>query len=144
MNILFCLTPKNDVAYVYDTDTLRQSIEKMEHRQFSAIPVIRQSTGQYLGTLTEGDLLRFIKDRYDLSLKEAEDVPMLSIRRKRDYMPVRIDADIEDLISSAKTQNFVPVVDDGGAFIGIVTRKDVMQFLTESYEKMKASVGKEV
>lgn len=28
MNILFFLTPKSEAAYVYDSDTLRQALEK--------------------------------------------------------------------------------------------------------------------
>ena len=31
MNILFFLTPKEDVAHVEETDTMRQVLEKMEH-----------------------------------------------------------------------------------------------------------------
>ena len=32
MNILFFLTPKSDVAYISEDDTLRQALEKMEVR----------------------------------------------------------------------------------------------------------------
>jgi CBS domain-containing protein len=56
MNIIFLLTPKTDVAYVYDKDTLRQVLEKMAHHRYTAIPIINQE-GEYVGTLTEGDLL---------------------------------------------------------------------------------------
>ena len=38
MNILFFLTPKDEVATVEETDTLRQVLEKMEHHGYSAIP----------------------------------------------------------------------------------------------------------
>ena len=31
MNILFFLTPKNEVAYVDEDDSLRQVLEKMEY-----------------------------------------------------------------------------------------------------------------
>ena len=40
MNILFFLTPKKDVAYVFDDDTLRQVIEKMEYHKYSCIPML--------------------------------------------------------------------------------------------------------
>lgn len=30
MNILFFLTPKKEIAYIYDDDSLRQALEKME------------------------------------------------------------------------------------------------------------------
>lgn len=46
-----------------------------------------------------------------------------------DHNPaVNINASIEDLLLMAMNQNFVPVVDDIGSFIGIVTRRDIMQF----------------
>ncbi len=131
MNILFFLTPKNEVAYIYDDDTLRQTLEKMEHHRYTAIPVIDHVNGKYIGTITEGDLLWDVKERYDLTLKKAEDIPILSIKRKRDNEPVEADADIEDLISKVMNQNFVPVIDDKRCFIGIITRKDVIQYLTE-------------
>ena len=40
MNILFFLTPKSEVAYLYDTDSLAQALEKMESHRYSAIPII--------------------------------------------------------------------------------------------------------
>ena len=56
MNILFFLTPKSDVAFLYDDETLRQALEKMEYHKYSAVPVISRS-GKYIGTITEGDML---------------------------------------------------------------------------------------
>lgn len=38
MNILFFLTPKEDVAHVDEDDTMRQVLEKMEHHGYTAIP----------------------------------------------------------------------------------------------------------
>ena len=43
MNILFFLTPKSDVAFLYDDETLRQALEKMEYYKYSAVPVFRRS-----------------------------------------------------------------------------------------------------
>ena len=56
MNILFFLTPKSDVAFIYDNESLRQALEKMEYHKFSAIPMINRQ-GKYIGTITEGDML---------------------------------------------------------------------------------------
>lgn len=75
MNILFFLTPKEEVAFIYDDFTLRQVLEKMEYHRYSAIPVIKRS-GEYVGTLTEGDLLWGIKNKYSLDLKKAENIPI--------------------------------------------------------------------
>ena len=38
MNILFFLTPKEEVAHVEEDDTLRQVVEKLEYHGYSAIP----------------------------------------------------------------------------------------------------------
>ena len=70
MNILFFLTPKSDVAYIYDTFSLRQVLEKMEYHRYSCIPIIGEN-GKYVGTITEGDLLWGLKSRGDLNLKAA-------------------------------------------------------------------------
>ena len=61
MNVLFFITPKSEVAYLYEDYSLRQALEKMEHYRYSAIPIIDRN-GCYVGTMTEGDFLWYIKD----------------------------------------------------------------------------------
>ncbi len=128
MNILFFLTPKSEVAYINDDDTLRQALEKMEVHRYSAIPIVTRQ-GKYAGTLTEGDLLWGIKNKFDLSLKDAEKIRIMEIPRRSDNRPVLADADMEDLLDKVLNQNFVPVLDDQKNFIGIITRKDVIRYL---------------
>ena len=130
MNVLRFLTPKSNVAYIYDDFTLRQTLEKMEFHRYSAIPIINRA-GEYVGTLTEGDLLWAIKNQYSLNLKEAENVPITQVPRRMDNEPVTADTSMEELISVALNQNFVPVIDDRGVFIGIVTRKEIMRYFQE-------------
>ncbi|MCD8084636.1 MAG: CBS domain-containing protein [Clostridiales bacterium] len=127
MNIMFFLTPKSEVAHIYEDDSLRQALEKMENHRYSAVPLLTRHGG-YVGTITEGDLLWGIKNQYDLNLKEAQYIPITSIRRRIDYLPVNAKCNMEDLIERALNQNFVPVVDDRGLFIGIVTRKDIIRY----------------
>ncbi len=137
MNILFYLTPKCDCAYIDTADTLRQAMEKMEYHRYSAIPILDEN-GSYAGVLTEGDLLWSIKNKYDLDLRKAEDVPITEVDRRRDYTPVSIRSSMEDLINVALGQNFVPVVDDADKFIGIVTRKDIIKYFSEKLSKSEA------
>lgn len=133
MNILFFLKPKNEVAFIYDHDTLRQTLEKMEYHKYSALPMINRS-GKYIGTITEGDLLWGIKNQFNLNLKESEEVPITAIRRRSDNRPVKADTTMEDLVDKALNQNFVPVIDDQKNFIGIITRKDIIKYF---YDKVK-------
>ena len=131
MNILFFLTPKVNVAYVYSSDTVTAAIEKMLQYRFTTVPVINENTGRYEGTLANDDLLCELYAHPSLTIDTAVDKPLRSISRRRDYGAVRADADIEDLLDTITIQNFVPVVDDTGAFIGIITRRDVMRYLRE-------------
>lgn len=131
MNILFFLKPKNDVEYIYDDESLRQVIEKMEYHQYNAIPLISRQYGTYLGTITTRDILWYIKEQYNLSVKAAEEISIMHIVRYRDNEPVDADADMEDLIGKIANQNFVPVIDDSHIFIGIITRKEVINYLTQ-------------
>ena len=139
MNILFFLTPKEDVAHVEETDTMRQVLEKMEHHGYTAIPLLGVE-GKYIGTITEGDLLWFLKDRNFPDLKLLEDMPITSIERRRDNKAVKIDESMENLFDKVMNQNFVPVIDDQDHFIGIVTRKEIIKYCYKELKKyIKAS-----
>lgn len=134
MNVLFFLTPKSEVAYIYDDYTMRQTLEKMEYHRYSSIPIINKK-GEYVGTMTEGDLLWSIKNDFDLNLKSLEDICISSVRRKMDNKPISVNANIEDLVSKSMNQNFVPVIDDQNIFIGIIKRRDIIDYC---YNKIKA------
>ncbi|HBF3910667.1 TPA: CBS domain-containing protein [Clostridioides difficile] len=130
MNILFFLTPKSEVAYIYEDYTIRQALEKMEYHKYSAIPIISKD-GKYVGTITEGDFLWTLKNDLNLDLKGLEDVPVTDINRKMDNSSVSINADIEDLVIKSLNQNFIPVIDDQDTFIGIIKRRDVIGYCYE-------------
>ena len=134
MNILFFLTPKSEVAYINEDDTIRQALEKMEYHKYSAVPIISR-TGRYVGTLTEGDLLWGIKNQFNLDLKGAEKIPVTAVRRRVDNRPVTAGEDMEDLIMKAMNQNFIPVLDDKKSFIGIITRKDIIRYFYDQLQK---------
>ena len=135
MNIAFFLKPKISVAFLYNDYTVRQSLEKMRHYGYSAIPVINRD-GKYAGTVCEGDFLWFIKDCFinneDVNLKTLEETPLSKLLKANMYKPMKVTADVNELISLATNQNFVPVVDDLGSFIGIVTRRDIIKHLAEN------------
>ena len=134
MNILFFLTPKSEVAYIHDDESLRQVLEKMEYHKYSAVPIISRQ-GTYVGTITEGDLLWYIKNQLDLNLQEARRILIPNVPRRSDNTPVSIDSNMEDLLDKAMKQNFVPVLDDKKSFIGIVTRKDIMKYFADKMKK---------
>lgn len=135
MNIMFFLKPKSEVAHIYDDDTVRQVLERMEYHRYSCIPMLNRQ-GKYVGSITEGDLLWWLKGNHNLNLKLAGMVSIQEVVRRLDYKPVRAEAKMEDLMEKAMEQNFVPVVDDQGNFSGIITRKDIIGYF---YDKLVVS-----
>ena len=129
-NILFFLLPKAMCTYLYDDYTIRQALEKMESAGYAALPILNRR-GEYRGSISEGDLLWALKNICYMDMRQAEAHRIMEITRRKDHLPVRVTTDMHDLVERASTQNFVPVVDDKDAFIGIVTRSSIIRYCCE-------------
>ena len=136
MNILRFILPKSSVEYIYTTSTVRQALEKMRYHHYVAIPVLDED-GIYVGTLRNDDLFRYFLDNGRFDYKAAERDSIMKILDKEYSKPLYHNASVNELIENVKEHNFVPVVDDRGCFIGIVLRRDILNFLLEHYEKRK-------
>ena len=124
MNVSFFLKPKAEVVYVYDTDTVSCALKRMAD--------ITQK-GRYVGTITEGDFLRLLLEH---PLEQTENMPLSEVNRRVHHRSCAIDAHMEDLVELVSDQNFVPVMDGRGTLCGIVTRRDVIRQLSESYKQV--------
>lgn len=131
MNVISLLTPKAQVAFVYEDVTIRQGLEKLRVHGYTAIPVLSRE-GRYVGTVSEGDFLWSILGRKDNSLSAQERLPLASLLRPGFNPAVRVDVTLEELLERAMQQSFIPVVDDRGAFAGIVTRQNIIRKLMAS------------
>lgn len=134
MNILRFIIPKSSVEYIYTTSTVRQALEKMKYHHYVAIPVLDEE-GLYVGTLRNDDLFKYFLDNGSFDYKAAERDSVMKILDKEYSKPLYHNASVNTLIENVKEHNFVPVVDDRGCFIGIVLRRDILNFLLEHYEK---------
>ena len=139
MNIAFFMIPKVDVKYICDDCTVRQALETMYHGGFTAIPVLDRN-GYYKGILREGNLLWYIVkgeggEPHTMAIETLEKCPLSDVKYLRadeDWaQPVAVTSPIEDLIMRAMNVNFVPIVDDRGLFIGIVTRSAIIRHFYE-------------
>ena len=132
MNIMRFVIPKSMVEFVTVDSTVRQGIEKMRYHRYVAIPVLDRE-GVYVGTLKNDDVLRFFLDSGSSSAKSAEGVGVIEIIGDDYVKPVYHTASLEDVIERVKEHNFVPVVDDRGCFIGIILRRDILNYLIKFY-----------
>ena len=133
MNILRLMIPKSAVECIDSDSTIRQAYEKMRYHHYVAIPVIN-AEGIYVGTLRNDDIFNYFLDNESLDFRAAERDSVMSIMDPEYSKPLYHSASIDDLIENVKEHNFVPVVDDRGCFIGIVLRRDVLNFLLEYYD----------
>lgn len=127
MNIMYFLTPKAEVDHISLESTVRQGLEKLRVHGYSVIPVIDKN-GRYAGTVTEGDFLWALYNGGEPDLRKLEKKDLKTLLRQ-DYLPVTAAASIDEILSRAYNQNFVPVVDDRDMFIGIITRKEIIKYL---------------
>jgi len=131
LNVLLLLTPKKELAYLDDSMSVRQAIEKMKAHSYMAIPLISKVDGAYIGTISEGDLLWFIvANNYDES--QLEKINIKYLVRKDFRTACKVDAQIDELLDKIMKQNFVPIVDDRNILMGIVTRKRIIEFLKKN------------
>lgn len=134
MNILFFLKPKINVTYLYEDSTLDQALSKLDRLSDTAFPVISPG-GKYLGTLTEDCLLQAIRKQYETCGRADLKVSIKPLIEKNE--PVSIDTNMDDIVSDAMEKGFVPVVDDRHAFIGVITREEVIRYCKNSHTQTK-------
>ena len=137
-SILEFLTPKKATFFINSKSTLRQVVEKFYAHRFTVVPLV-DDNGKYVGTISQGDVLRFIKERNDLSIESLEDVGVMDIEHYRSYLPLRINAEIVEVLTLSLEQNFVPIVDDLDTYIGIIKRSDIIKYL---YREMTPILNK--
>lgn len=128
MNLFFILKPKSTIVYLPDNITIRQGLEKFKAHSYTAVPVIDKD-GKYVGTVSEGDFLWDILNKNTFDIKEKEKQNIKSIIRKNYNPAIKVDTTMETLFEMIQNQNFIPVVDDRNYFVGIITRKDIIQYL---------------
>lgn len=132
MNIMKLIIPKSMTSFLEEDFTLRQGLEKMKYHGYTALPVLNRE-GEYVGTVSEGDFLRSMCDSGDFSRKGQEERSLSEIVKKDTLPPLCIDAGMAQIVIDLMDRNFSPVVDDRGKYVGIVTRRDVLRFLSEEY-----------
>lgn len=134
MNIMRFIIPKSMVEYVTTDSTVRQGIEKMRYHRYAAIPVLNKD-GVYVGTLRNDDVLKYLLDTDSYSIRDTETCGVVEIMNGGYVKPLYHTASVEDVIEQVKEHNFVPVVDDRGCFIGIILRRDILNYLLKFYNE---------
>ena len=133
-NILRFVIPKSLVEYIETDSTVRQAIEKMLYHRYRAIPVLDKD-GKYVGTLRNDDILKYFLESDGATLYDAEEHLVTELMDGSSSRPLLHSTTMTELAESVKEHNFVPIVDDRGCFIGIILRRDVLNYLLKFYNE---------
>lgn len=136
-NILSLLTPKGQVIYLDHDVTIRQALEKMRVHRYTAIPVVNHETGEYVGSVAEGDFLYNLIKKESVSIKELEDKQITEIIRPLFIPAMKVDTSMKELVDLIMIQNYVPIVDDRNILMGIITRKSAIKYLVNKLDNYK-------
>ena len=137
-SVMSVFTPKKMTSFLNANSTIRQAIEIFDAHRYTIVPLV-DDQGQYVGTLSEGDLLRFLKNQINYDIKAAEKYHVKDIERYRSYRSLKVDSLLSEFFALSLEQNFVPVVDDKGSYIGIIKRREIIRYLAERVE-MKINI----
>lgn len=126
MNIFGILVPKQMLTYLTDEDTLDQAVQFLMGSTYTAVPVI-DNDGKYIGIVSEGDFLRAVMENGRENLKNYKVGDIVN----RDMGGVVLNTvEREEIMEKILDRNFLSIVDDRQCFVGIITRKSVIMYLS--------------
>ena len=137
------MTPRVDVVILEDTVTAEEALAVFKKTGFSRIPVYHANIDTIQGVLN-------IKDVFSAVMDQQDNLPILDICSEPLFVPEtkKID-DLLREIRGKKTHQAI-VLDEYGAFVGIITVEDILEelvgdildeFDTEEPELVKVSEG---
>lgn len=137
MNIAMLLSPKCNISFLINENSVRKGIENFKVHGYSSVPVINKD-GTYYGIVSDKDFLSYIIKSKDYSLQNFEEVRIDEIIEEGLNPPVNINASLNELLVRISDWNFVPIVDSRNKFVGIITRKSVIKYLCDVLKQMPA------
>lgn len=120
-------TPKNKVDYIYSDLSIGEAIKILEKRRYQMVPVVERGSFRYLYSLSSSDILRKIVG--EDKVKEVLEEPVSNCPIRRLVLAAPASTPIEEIFDLSANQNYVPLVDEKGAFVGILTRKAFLYYL---------------
>ncbi len=127
-NMLDFMIPADNVANVIDQHTLSTGLLILTQSNYTMIPVL-SAESKLMGVIS---MSMIIKAVMTVDAIEMERLDELKVRDVMLSQPVRVRANchLADVLNYLIDQNFVCVVDEDNRFLGIITRKNVLQRLT--------------
>lgn len=118
-----------EVDIAAPTDSVQAVAQRMHSRKVGSI-IVQDSSRKPIGIVTDRDLaVRVVGQGRDPARTSVCDVMTQNLVTTREETP------LEDLLRLMRQGSFrrLPVVDDAGCLVGIVSLDDIMQLLSEEF-----------
>jgi len=127
-----------DVIAVRKNATVTKAMEMLRKHNVTGLPVVNED-GTVAGIISEKDVLEFLHDIDDITYT-VEDF------MTPDVVTFSENANLIDICDLLLKKHFrrVPIVDAEGRLVGIVTRKDIIQYIVDYHSLFKEVLGASV
>lgn len=121
-----CITPAEELAIFIDSHNADHVMLLLVSNGLSRVPVITKDK-LYVGTISMADIASFQREE-GLSERQlaTSDIALMTSSK---LATVRPDADLTEIMHKLVDAAFLPVVEESGLFVGIITRKTILKAL---------------
>ena len=114
------MTPRADIIFAEDTDSVRQTLDRMRGTGYSRLPVFHEDHDRIVGVVMYKDLVPALLD-------DREDDPVGDYATEAYFVPET--KDIFPMLSEMQTsrQQMAIVVDEYGGTDGLITVEDILE-----------------
>ena len=123
-DVLRSKEPLPPMITIADDDVVRNALDLLRRYEISQLPVLRGAT--IVGSINDVAVMQAVFDRSDLLHKPVREV------MGRAFPSLETDAAIDRAYKLLTLANSAILVTDGGKPIGVVTRQDIISYLSSS------------
>jgi len=123
-DVLRSKQPLPPMIVVKDDDVVKDALDKLRSYEISQLPVVRGET--IVGSVNDVGIMQAVFDRADLLHKPVREV------MGRPFPALETDAEIDRAYKLLTLANSAIVVTDGGHPCGVLTRQDIISYLSSS------------
>lgn len=118
------LTPAENLAVLIDSHNADHAILLLSQMTYTRVPVVTDEK-KFVGTIGLRDIFAYQMEQ-GLSQEVMADMDIV-LMTKKDVAVVAPDYTLTDVLHKLVDESFLPVVDKGGIFQGIITRKSILK-----------------
>ena len=148
---------KKDVYTVNDDATIKEVLQVLVDKKISGVPIVNKNY-QVVGFISDGDIMKFIAkqnpriidmtsfitvwydtESFEKKLHDLMDLNVMELATTK-IVSVETDYDVDEAakVLGEKKIKKVPVVDDEGKLVGVISRSEILRYVLGTYLEREA------